>query len=369
MRSVFASALACLLLPHRAEGGSALRAWGPQLFVCQGGQCVPNSKGLPLSECEAVCIAPVPPTNYTCTKNECVPTDGGLPGLPKAQCADVCGEKNILGLINSRSDLSALYAAVNSTALKAEWALRAPLTVFAPNNAAFAALPPATLQRLLDPANVKLLAAVLQYHVHAGVPTGPGTESSKALHTDNFTDHQLIKTCEGESVEITLPADGTIYVDRGRVIDPDRSASNGVIHVIDHVLMPLEPPGNHLYFRDIDSQGFCGEVDAGPRMPDGIFKNKTVLQEYIDVTLAFDWAGHLELGLCSEAGYAVPAPCPFKQPIQWAPPALMRPVCEERCGCDFPCPKAHDGPHQHFCSLCGPKFNAPISIQCYRHDL
>ena len=160
-------------------------------------------------------------------------------------------------------------------------------------------------------------------------------------------------------------------MDRARVIDPDRAASNGVIHVIDHVLMPLEPPGNHLYFRDIDSQGFCGEVDAGPRMPDGIFKNKTALQAYIDVTLAFEWAGHLELGLCSEVGYALAAPCPFKQPFEWAPPALMRPVCEKQCGCNFPdCTgrEARDGIH-NFCSLCGPKFNTPISIQCYRHDL
>ena len=119
------------------------------------------------------------------------------------------------------------------TALRAEFALRAPLTFFAPNNAAFAALPPGTLERLIDPANVKELAAVLSYHLHTGGPEGPGTESSKALHTDNFTDHQLIKTSEGESVEITLPGDGTIYVDRARVIDPNHAASNGVIHIID----------------------------------------------------------------------------------------------------------------------------------------
>ena len=57
--------------------------------------------------------------------------------------------------------------------------------------------------------------------------------------------------------------------------------------------------------------------------------------------------------------------------IEWAPPALMRPVCEKQCGCNFPnCTgrEAHDGIH-NFCSLCGPQFNAPISIQCYRHDL
>ena len=99
--------------------------------------------------------------------------------------------------------------------------------------------------------------------------------------------------------------------------------------------------GNHLYFRDIDSKGFCGQVDAGPRMPSGLFAPniQEYLQAYIKATLAFEWAGHLELGLCGEAGYATPATCPFQQPFQWAPPALMRPACDKQCNCNFPdCP-------------------------------
>jgi len=347
----------------------------PKLYVCRSGQCVLSTTktGLPLSQCEVVCAPPAQPANYTCSNNQCEATNGGLPGLPKAQCDDICGEKNVLGLIKSRPDLSTLFTAITATPLKAEFGLRAPLTFFAPTNAAFAALPPATVKSLLDPANVKQLAAILQYHAHGGVPTGPGTESSKALHTDNFTNHQLLKTLEGENLTITLPTDGTIFVNHAQVIDPNHAASNGVVHIIDKVLMPLEPPGNHLYFRNIDSQGFCGQVDAGPRMPPALFgpNNKQYLRSYIDATLAFDWAGHLELGLCSQAGYAKAATCPFQQPIQWAPEGLMRPVCEIKCSCNFPDCCTSPGSCRDnakagkFCSLCGPKFNAPINIQCY----
>lgn len=57
----------------------------PTLYVCQNGQCVPSSRGLPLSECEVVCMAPL---NYTCQSGRCV---AGSRGLPKADCAQICG--------------------------------------------------------------------------------------------------------------------------------------------------------------------------------------------------------------------------------------------------------------------------------------
>ena len=57
----------------------------PSLYVCQQGQCVPSVRGLPLSECEAICV---PPLNYTCQGGRCVAASHGI---PKALCSQICG--------------------------------------------------------------------------------------------------------------------------------------------------------------------------------------------------------------------------------------------------------------------------------------
>ena len=76
-----ASTLACLAIVAALQQAGAK---APKLYVCQGGQCVANARGLPLSECEAVCAAP-PNANYTCSAGgQCVIASRGL---PKAQVA------------------------------------------------------------------------------------------------------------------------------------------------------------------------------------------------------------------------------------------------------------------------------------------
>ncbi len=101
-----------------------------------------------------------------------------------------------------------------------------PFTVFAPTDAAFAALPAGTVENLLKPENKAKLASILTYHVVPGsYPAARVTTLDKAT------------TVQGGQVDITVAGSG-VKVDDANVVTADVNASNGVIHVIDKVLMP-----------------------------------------------------------------------------------------------------------------------------------
>lgn len=103
-----------------------------------------------------------------------------------------------------------------------------PFTVFAPTDAAFAALPSGTIETLLaDPTGT--LAQILLYHVVGGT----------ALSTD-LSDGQTIATLQGQTVEVTINADG-VFINDAQVIVADITATNGVVHVIDAVILPPAP--------------------------------------------------------------------------------------------------------------------------------
>lgn len=312
-----------------------------------------------------------------------VPSDQNLDLLTIVQLAEALPELSIL--------VTALKAANLTGALSGP----GPFTVFAPTNEAFAALPPARLNSLVEPCivepcsqrspNIEELQAVLQYHV-----------IGHSVDSRDLRNNKRIETLEGESVEITLRS-GAAFVDRSRLVKADIAASNGVVHTINKVLEPLGI--NRLYFRYITGEYNCGQVDASPRMPSAIFEpqNAQSLQEYIDVVLAFPWDTpfpfrKLSLGTCGEYIanavnlVSVPVPCskinsdpvrnPFKNgtgTIDWAPVKFMEPLCSEHCDCDYagspgtiPCKDVPDDPLAGtWCSLCGPKFNAPVDIHCF----
>ena len=144
--------------------------------------------------------------------------------------------QNILELVERAPELSSLFTAISASRLTALFARQQNLTVFAPTNAAFAAMPPGTMDRLLEPANVDWLEFVLQYHVIASGPV---------VHSRDLHDAERIQMMEGESIEVTL-LDGAVLLDQShgqsRVVRADRAATNGVVHTIDTVLAPLEHP-------------------------------------------------------------------------------------------------------------------------------
>ena len=116
---------------------------------------------------------------------------------------------------------TALTAAGLVETLKGE----GPFTVFAPTDAAFAALPAGTVEDLLKPENKEQLVAVLTYHVVPG----------KVMSTD-LTEGMTAATVNGKDITITL--EGGPKVNGAVISAPDVAASNGVIHVIDSVILP-----------------------------------------------------------------------------------------------------------------------------------
>ncbi len=117
---------------------------------------------------------------------------------------------------------TALEAAGLVEALKGE----GPFTVFAPTDEAFAKLPEGTLEDLLKPENKSTLQGILKYHVVAG----------KVMAAD-VVKVDSAKTLQGEELSVQVK-DGTIMVDEATVVKTDIECSNGVIHVIDSVLLP-----------------------------------------------------------------------------------------------------------------------------------
>lgn len=119
-----------------------------------------------------------------------------------------------------------LLAAVKAAGLAETLSGEGPFTVFAPTDAAFAKIPEATLKDLLKPENKDKLVAILTYHVVPGRVFSEGALEAKSA-----------KTVQGASVKIAVKG-GAAYVDNAKIVTTDINAANGVIHVIDTVIMP-----------------------------------------------------------------------------------------------------------------------------------
>ena len=132
-------------------------------------------------------------------------------------------QKNIVETARDAGTFTTLIAAIDRAGLESTLAGEGPFTVFAPSDEAFAQLPEGTVDSLLaEPAK---LAQVLTYHVVPGRVT-----AADAVGLANAP------TVQGE--DLPLSADGGIHVDGACVISADIEASNGIIHVVDRVLLP-----------------------------------------------------------------------------------------------------------------------------------
>ena len=144
--------------------------------------------------------------------------------LPVA--ADNHGKQNIVAVASCNPDFSTPVAAIKAADLVDALSAAGPYTVFAPTNAAFAALPAGTLDSLLKPENKAKLQAILKYHVVSGdVKAADVVKLSSA------------NTLEGSAVAIAV-AGGKVKVNQANVTATDIAASNGTIHVVDAVLLP-----------------------------------------------------------------------------------------------------------------------------------
>jgi uncharacterized surface protein with fasciclin (FAS1) repeats len=125
----------------------------------------------------------------------------------------------------SAGNFSTLAAALRAAGLLEALKSEGPFTVFAPTDDAFAKIPPQTLSELLQPENKEKLTAILTYHVVPGRVTAQDVANLNSA-----------TTLQGQTVKISKQ-DG-VKINDAKVIAPDVEATNGVIHVIDSVLMP-----------------------------------------------------------------------------------------------------------------------------------
>jgi uncharacterized surface protein with fasciclin (FAS1) repeats len=137
-------------------------------------------------------------------------------------------EKNIVEVAAEAGTFNTLIAAAKAADLVDALTSEGPLTVFAPTDEAFAKLPEGTVETLLKPENKAKLQAVLLYHVVEGKVT-----------SDEVMKISSAKTLEGDAVDISVKM-GKVYIDGAQVIAADVEASNGVIHVIDKVILPTD---------------------------------------------------------------------------------------------------------------------------------
>ncbi len=138
---------------------------------------------------------------------------------------EAMAKKNIVEIASDADDFSTLVAAVKAAGLAETLQGEGPFTVFAPTNAAFEALPEGTVVELLKPENKEKLASILKYHVVSG----------KIMAAD--VSPMKVETVGGPEATITMDGE-TVMLDGAKVIKTDVEASNGVIHVIDKVIMP-----------------------------------------------------------------------------------------------------------------------------------
>ena len=146
---------------------------------------------------------------------------------PMASPAATAATKDIVGIASGDPQFKTLTTALTAAGLVTTLQGKGPFTVFAPTDAAFAAVPKAMLDDWLKPANKAKLVKVLTYHVV------PGAVLSTSLKSGD------VKSVEGTSLKVAVAA-GKVTVSGANVVKADIKASNGVIHVIDKVLIPAD---------------------------------------------------------------------------------------------------------------------------------
>ena len=155
-----------------------------------------------------------------------------LPALASAQRkhSDKPPMKNIVQVAIDAGNFKTLATALQAAGLVDALQGPGPFTVFAPTAAAFAKLPAGTLEQLL--ADKEKLTSILTYHVVSGRVMAADVINAKGAKP---------ATLNGQTLDVTVRGD-KVYVNGAQVITADLVASNGVIHVIDHVLLPTPTP-------------------------------------------------------------------------------------------------------------------------------
>lgn len=162
------------------------------------------------------------------TGDSAAPTGMNAPDGGQSTVKDDLSQKNVVGIAVGSADHTTLVAAVQAAELVDVLSNAGPFTVFAPTNTAFDALPAGTVDGLLKPEKKSDLQDVLQYHVFVGV-----------LKAEQFHDGQTLGMVNGSNAKITVK-DGKVMINDANIV-ASVPASNGIVHVIDKVILPPAP--------------------------------------------------------------------------------------------------------------------------------
>lgn len=178
-----------------------------------------------------ICLAAILSTSSVSAGDQCPIAAAAAAARHNSQTTLVAApadEKDIVDTAVSAGQFKTLVAAVKAAGLVETLKGDGPFTVFAPTDAAFAKLPSGTVETLLKPENREKLQNILKYHVVSGKVMA--TDAAKVTSA---------KTVEGQELAIKA-ANGAVMINNAKVVKADIVASNGVIHVIDTVLIPSE---------------------------------------------------------------------------------------------------------------------------------
>lgn len=172
-------------------------------------------------------IAAISAISFTaCNSSETKPAEATAETVTEETTAPAEAPKDVVDVAISSPDHTTLVSAVTAAGLVETLKGAGPFTIFAPSNAAFAALPAGTVEGLLKPESKSALTNILTYHVVSG-----------AVKAADLTDGQKVKTLQGEELTVSIK-DGKVMINGANVMAADLTGTNGVIHVIDAVLMP-----------------------------------------------------------------------------------------------------------------------------------
>ncbi|MBK6370497.1 MAG: fasciclin domain-containing protein [Flavobacteriales bacterium] len=147
-------------------------------------------------------------------------------GAGQSAVVDDMSAKNVVQIAVGSPDHKTLVAAVQHVKYEDVLANAGPFTVYAPTDAAFAALPEGTLDNLLKPENKMTLQDILEYHVALGV-----------MKPESMSNGRSVGMANGDNVKFTVAEDGTVMINDAKVLGTV-PASNGLVVVIDKVLLP-----------------------------------------------------------------------------------------------------------------------------------
>lgn len=166
---------------------------------------------------------------FGCKKQEAAPAAPAAAPAPAEEVSNIppLNENNIVSIAVRSEDHTTLVAAIKAADYVTSVAASGPLTVFAPTNAAFDKLPEGTVETLVKPENVATLRQILQYHV-----------TTSALDKQWLKDGQTLGMANGKKTTVHVEGD-TVKINDATIV-ASIPASNGIVHVVDTVLLPPE---------------------------------------------------------------------------------------------------------------------------------